>query len=73
MHKGVLTVVSVASTASALFHDVHFWTDAYGYCKPVRSLIARKPPHPCPVLCPRSIQPLTRSRVTASLFIGLTA
>ena len=43
MHKSLLALASAASTASALFHDVQFWTDAYGYCKPVRSLIARKP------------------------------
>ena len=42
--KAVLAVVaSAASTASALFHDVQFWTDAYGYCKPVRSLIVLNP------------------------------
>ena len=73
MHKAVLAVASVASTAStasALTHEVRSWTDAYGYCKPVRSPIAR-------TLTPRSAHTpfdrLARSRVTTSLFIGLTA
>ena len=35
MHRAMLKLCAIAS-AEALIHDVHFWTDAYGYCKPVR-------------------------------------
>ena len=70
MLKALLAVASAGSTASAVTHDVRSWTDAYGYCKPVRSPIAR-------TLTPRSAHTLfdhlARSRVTTSLFIGLTA
>ena len=41
MLKALLAVASAGSTASALNHEVRSWTDAYGYCKPVRSPIAR--------------------------------
>ena len=42
MLKAALVLASVTSTTSeAGYHDVSFWTDAYGYCKPVRSPVAR--------------------------------
>ena len=45
--KAVLAVASAASIATAFDHEIPFWTDAYGYCKPVRSLDCPQPRHAC--------------------------
>ena len=71
MARRALTAVAAASsTVSALIHDVRFWTDAYGYCEPVRSPIARTLTLRC---AHNPSDHLARSRVTKSLFIGLMA